>query len=398
MTSKLLKKLQITTRKLTASVPGLCCAGWRGVLTTAAAAFLAMGAANGLAEENSSVRLVSYEQIQASAESACSVTSSSSMSGNQLSWVSVSSPEARAIKAESAAVRPAVGARVSTNRVTLRPVSDPATAPSPIMDDLDMSALNLDGMDGVDLTTPSVAIPAPAGQPVKAVPAEGLSSGGAKSEIPAAENTEKPRAIEKSAAEQRVPNADELGLPSSKLPVPESGLVKPITSDSNATGEDPWKHFDRPMTLDNTCPRPRDMKEIGDITNDITPPDGVFPMDCPLTPEDEKYPVRQFAGTHVRWTAANTCHNPLYFEQPAVERYGHSVGFLQPVLSGAQFLLTVPALPYLMAIDPVNECEYSLGHYRPGSCAPYMWNPVPFTLRAAIVEGGVATALVFLIP
>ena len=257
MTSKLLKKLQITTRKLTASVPGLCCAGWRGMLTTAAAAFIAMGAANGLAEEDSSVRLVSYEQIQASAESACSVTSSSSRSGNQLSWVSVSSPEARAIKAESAAVRPAVGARVSTNRVTLRQVSDPATTPalSPITDGLDMPALNLDGMDGMDLSVPSTPIPAPAGRPMNAVPTEGLSSGGAISENPKAENTEKPRAIEKSAAAQRVPSAEELDLPSSKLPVPESGLVKPITSDSNTTGEDPWKHFDRPMTLDNTCQR-----------------------------------------------------------------------------------------------------------------------------------------------
>ena len=152
MTSKLLKKLQITTRKLTASVPGMCCASWRGILTTAAAAFLAMGAANGLAEENSSVRLVSYEQIQASAESA--VTSSSSMSGNQLSWVSVSSPEARVIKAETAAVSPAVGTRVNVNRVTLRQVSDPATEPvlSPIPDGLDMPALNLDSMGDVDLS------------------------------------------------------------------------------------------------------------------------------------------------------------------------------------------------------------------------------------------------------
>ena len=61
-------------------------------------------------------------------------------------------------------------------------------------------------------------------------------------------------------------------------------------------------------------------------------------------------------------------------------------------------LLTVPALPWLMAIDPPNECQYVLGYYRPGECAPYVIDPIPYSVRAAVVEGGVATALIFLIP
>ena len=64
----------------------------------------------------------------------------------------------------------------------------------------------------------------------------------------------------------------------------------------------------------------------------------------------------------------------------------------------AQFLVTIPALPMLMAIDPPNECEYALGFYRPGSCAPRKWSPIPYSTRGAIATGGVATALVFLIP
>jgi hypothetical protein len=39
-----------------------------------------------------------------------------------------------------------------------------------------------------------------------------------------------------------------------------------------------------------------------------------------------------------------------------------------------------------------------LGHYRPGSPAPAMHYRLPRRLDAAIVQGAVATGLVFLIP
>ncbi len=35
------------------------------------------------------------------------------------------------------------------------------------------------------------------------------------------------------------------------------------------------------------------------------------------------------------WTAPSICHRPLYFEEPNLERYGHSAGcLLQPAISG----------------------------------------------------------------
>ncbi len=150
---------------------------------------------------------------------------------------------------------------------------------------------------------------------------------------------------------------------------------------------------------DMPCESSEPMHRITEITNDIDLHDTkIVPKTCPLAPDDEYFPAREFAGTNFTWTASNLCHNPLYFEQPGVERYGHTIGPLQPVLSGAQFLATIPYLPMLMAIDPPNECQYALGYYRPGSCAPRKWSPIPYSMRGAIVEGGVATALVFLIP
>lgn len=150
---------------------------------------------------------------------------------------------------------------------------------------------------------------------------------------------------------------------------------------------------------DMPCESSEPMHRITEITNDIELHDTkIVPKSCPLAPDDEYFPAREFSGTNFTWTASNLCHNPLYFEQPGLERYGHTIGPLQPVLSGAQFLATIPYLPMLMAIDPPNECQYALGYYRPGSCAPRKWSPIPYSMRGAIVEGGVATALVFLIP
>jgi hypothetical protein len=89
------------------------------------------------------------------------------------------------------------------------------------------------------------------------------------------------------------------------------------------------------------------------------------------------------------WKASGLCHKPLYFEQVQLERYGHSWGpYVQPIMSGAHFFATFPVLPYKMGIQTPNECVYTLGHYRPGNCAPYMIEAVPFTWRAALFEAG----------
>ena len=87
------------------------------------------------------------------------------------------------------------------------------------------------------------------------------------------------------------------------------------------------------------------------------------------------------------WTASGLCHKPLYFEDVQLERYGHMAGpWLQPFASGAHFFLTIPMLPYKMGLEPPNECIYALGYYRPGDCAPYMIDPLPLSVRAALFE------------
>ena len=91
--------------------------------------------------------------------------------------------------------------------------------------------------------------------------------------------------------------------------------------------------------------------------------------------------------TTFTWKATGTCHKPLYFEDVQLERYGHSWNpVVQPFMSAAHFFVSVPLLPYKMGLNPPNECMYTLGYYRPGSCAPYMIEPIPLSLRAAAFE------------
>ena len=99
------------------------------------------------------------------------------------------------------------------------------------------------------------------------------------------------------------------------------------------------------------------------------------------------------------WKASALCHKPLYFEEVQLERYGHSAGpIVEPLLSAAHFFITVPLLPYYMGVDPPQECQYSLGYYRPGDCAPYMLDPFPLSVRGAILEAGAVGAVVTVIP
>ncbi len=97
-----------------------------------------------------------------------------------------------------------------------------------------------------------------------------------------------------------------------------------------------------------------------------------------------------------QWAASNTFSYPLYFEDRMLERHGQNRwGYLQPAMSGVRFFSTVPMLPYLMTVNKPCDCEYKLGHYRAGTCAPTMIQRPPLERRAVVAEalflgGGIA--------
>jgi len=152
-----------------------------------------------------------------------------------------------------------------------------------------------------------------------------------------------------------------------------------------------------PYVEPDECPSPDSLKRISEIDYKIAPEQGEFPTECTLG--DARFQPRAWSPLTFTWKASALCHKPLYFQESHLERYGHSTGpYLQPFISAGHFFLAVPVLPYMMGLCPPEECTYSLGYYRPGNCAPYMLDGIPFSVRAGLAEAGVWTGMAFLIP
>ena len=122
-----------------------------------------------------------------------------------------------------------------------------------------------------------------------------------------------------------------------------------------------------------------------------------IPAACKLG--NERFVGRYHTPITMTWTASQVCHKPLYFEEIALERYGHTAGpLVQPWISGAHFFTNIAFLPYKMGINPMGECQYDLGYYRPGNCAPWMISPIPLSARGALFQAGAITGVNYLIP
>ncbi len=165
----------------------------------------------------------------------------------------------------------------------------------------------------------------------------------------------------------------------------ERALPKPITAilpyyDYAPEGEEPCEYL---------CPRPEG----------CPPDEGGKPCPEMVAMPDVSRPVRTFVDAHVLWEPSNLFHNPLYFEDHALERYGHTHhDLLQPMVSVARFGVQLVGLPYQMALHPVHERQYTLGWHRPGECVPTRYYLPPWNTKAAVAAGGVYTGLIFLIP
>jgi hypothetical protein len=162
--------------------------------------------------------------------------------------------------------------------------------------------------------------------------------------------------------------------------------LRPITDiqpffDYSPTGEDPCQHL---------CPVPGGL--CPEDPNSLCPD----PLAMPMSGSAERY----FPHLEFYWSASNLYHNPLYFENPALERYGH-VHFndcVEPAYSMARFGAQFVGLPYQMALDCACRRQYALGWYRPGDFAPKLIYQPPLNARAAGTAAAVYTGLFFLVP
>jgi hypothetical protein len=158
-------------------------------------------------------------------------------------------------------------------------------------------------------------------------------------------------------------------------------------------------------------PLPRDTSTASDLRTqtqlDISrapSPAEARPIKAIPVPEDwVPLAPRNWAAQRKYWAAAATCHLPLYFQDPVLERYGHSIEqfagpigrylsypvddptqstqrnqIFQPLFSWGLFGLQIIAWPYNLVMDPPWEAQYDLGYYRPGDNIPtdLYWLPL----------------------
>lgn len=149
----------------------------------------------------------------------------------------------------------------------------------------------------------------------------------------------------------------------------------------------------------------KEPKKIGDVKIDISLDGEEFPMDVAALRFKKAGEIthgvgasRNWGESAFAWEPGGVAHRPLYFEEVNLERHGYSAGLLQPALSAAHFFGRVPTLPYQWVAMPQREVVYTLGHYRPGSYAPYQHYWPPLSVKGGLFEAGVVTGLIFLLP
>jgi hypothetical protein len=99
------------------------------------------------------------------------------------------------------------------------------------------------------------------------------------------------------------------------------------------------------------------------------------------------------------WTAPEFYTRPLYFEQINFERYETSApAWTRPALSYAQFLRTIPVLPYKIGANRPTDPIYTVGHYPYGQVAPSQSSWGKLSKRGMLFQGAATTGLIFFVP
>lgn len=106
----------------------------------------------------------------------------------------------------------------------------------------------------------------------------------------------------------------------------------------------------------------------------------------------------QWNDSTAGWTSPDFYTRPLYFEQSSLERYESSTPeWTHPAISYAQFLASIPVLPYKTGVHGPRDRIYTVGHYHYGTKAPSRsWGQL--SKRGMVYQGVATTGLIFFIP
>ncbi|MFN9717821.1 MAG: hypothetical protein ACK58L_03950, partial [Planctomycetota bacterium] len=115
-------------------------------------------------------------------------------------------------------------------------------------------------------------------------------------------------------------------------------------------------------------------------------------------PVEEHYTPAPWQRCHPPRNTFPFRHQPLYFEDPNMERCGQSAGCLTEAVNIAHFAGRIPIVPYMMAAHPPDQLVRALPDCP--TCHSFgtdAYVPEP-TLHTITVEAVAATGLIFLIP
>ncbi len=142
-------------------------------------------------------------------------------------------------------------------------------------------------------------------------------------------------------------------------------------------------------------------KALNDVKLQYIVTDSEVPPDCSqvLFTGSEAATTFGRAITMFQWEPTNFFHQPLYFEDMPLERYGQTVcPHLQPVISGTRFFLTFPIMPYKLGVQHPHDCVTILGFHRPGNCAPCVREVLPLDGHGAFLQTATTLGFIFLLP
>ena len=126
------------------------------------------------------------------------------------------------------------------------------------------------------------------------------------------------------------------------------------------------------------------------------------PPDQALTMLRKRPPFRFWPVYREPWTASRDSyafhHNPLWFEDPNLERCGRGLGFASSGSSALQFCANIPILPYRMTAERYGSCVRTLPDCTVCQKFGHKAYLPPWSWQAAAVQGAAVTGFIYLIP
>jgi len=171
-------------------------------------------------------------------------------------------------------------------------------------------------------------------------------------------------------------------------------------------GQDPYEAYIRldppgPDRLFGSRDTEKELEErMRQERRDSAGPAGSDPIAFPTAPplSTESYQTRQFDPTVCLVEPNYIVYRRLYFEEENAERYGWSIGLLQPTISTLVFFKDALLFPHNFASFPCRRFETNAGQCQPGDPVPYLWYPPEVTATGLLAEVGTVALLFASVP